>query len=222
MASKTDIEKTKKCIAVVLDKMKNEADPQVLNEYRQVFKKEISLFNRSWAAAYLLMHFDQGRVQVQGNANFRSAITKTSETSRRQYPLAEEDSKRIFISIGRNRRVFPREILGLIIAKAGVARDDIGAIRILENYSFVQVRDTIAEQIIETLNGFIFRGRTLTVKYAKTRKDGPESQETTDADTDVDTDDSFEEEDDYSESDDADTNENADEDADENANEDNL
>jgi len=40
-------------------------------------------------------------------------------------------------------------------------------IRILDNYSFVQVRDTKADEIIDKLTGHKFRGRTLTVNYAK-------------------------------------------------------
>jgi RNA recognition motif-containing protein len=85
--------------------------------------------------------------------------------------LTEDESKRLFFSVGRSRRVYPREILGLINAKTAVAREDIGAIRILDNYSFVQVRDSVAEKIIEALNGVNFRGRTLAVNYAKFRKE---------------------------------------------------
>jgi hypothetical protein len=77
--------------------------------------------------------------------------------------------------MGRSRRVIPREILGLIISKTSVSKDDIGAIRILDNYSFVQVRATVAELIIEALNGRIFRGRPLSVNYARTRKDEPDA-----------------------------------------------
>jgi RNA recognition motif-containing protein len=35
----------------------------------------------------------------------------------------------------------------------------------------VQVRDSVAEKIIEALNGMIFRGRPLTVNYAKSNKE---------------------------------------------------
>ena len=68
--------------------------------------------------------------------------------------------------------MFPREILGLINSRTGLPREAVGSIRILDNYSFVQVRDSAAEQIIEALNGYTFRGRTLAVNYAKSRKDG--------------------------------------------------
>ena len=83
--------------------------------------------------------------------------------------LSEEESKRLFISIGKNRRLFPRDIISLVMSKTSAAREDIGLIRILDNYSFVQVRDTKADEIIGTLSGLRFRGRTLTVNFAKPR-----------------------------------------------------
>jgi hypothetical protein len=85
--------------------------------------------------------------------------------------LPEDESVRLFISVGRNRRVFPREILGLIGTKTAVVKDDIGLINILNNYSFVQVRNSVAEEIITALNGINFRGRSLAVNYAKARKE---------------------------------------------------
>ncbi|MDR1318256.1 MAG: DbpA RNA binding domain-containing protein [Treponema sp.] len=189
MSSQFDKEKTKKNIGVILDKVKNEADPRLLNEYRSLFKKEVSLFRRSWFTSYLLMLYDQGALGQGGRfrkTGFRPAESRdasfrpgrkneNSENGFRgdpaRYPLPEEESKWLFVGIGRNRRIFPREILGLIGTKASVSREDIGAIRILDNYSFVQVRDTAADRIIETLNRTNFRGKTLVVNYAKTRKE---------------------------------------------------
>jgi hypothetical protein len=193
-------EKAKKVIRQILDKMKTEIDPHLLNEYRSLFKKEVSLFRRSWAAAYLLMcyegggqgsagRFDKGRSRKSGDsermpdrpgrAAERRPRNRLDEGIRTPYPLADEDSRKLFINIGRNRRVFPREILGLINAKTATPKEDIGAIRILDNYSFVQVRDTVADAIIEALNGQSFRGRILTVSYARARREdgGGEDQE---------------------------------------------
>ena len=178
MPSHFDKEKTRKTISLILERMRTEADPLLLNNYRKIFKKEVSLFRRSWAAAWLLMTaMESGtgrldKVKPRGNReNRRLSAEKETGGEGRRYPLAEEESKRLFISAGRNRRVFPREILALINAKTAIPKEDIGAIRILDNYSFVQVRDTIAEQIINSLNGMIFRGKPLTVNYAKSRRD---------------------------------------------------
>jgi len=173
MSPRIDKKKTKETIALVIDKIKTEADPALLDDYIRLFKKEVSLFYRSKAAAYLLMLCDQGKNLrlVQRNDFARKNDRRSSEEDTPRYPLAEGESKRLFFSVGRSRRVFPREILGLINAKTAISREDIGAIRILDNYSFVQVRDTVAEKVIEALNGTIFRGRPLTVNYAKSRKD---------------------------------------------------
>jgi len=174
MASGFDKEKTKQIISHVLEKIKTEVDLQTLDEYRRLFKKETSLFNRSLAAAYLLMLCDQGKTLRLKDYRKKPVPSGTDEDSRpdaQRYPLADEESTRLFFSVGRSRRVFPREILGIINTKTAIPREDIGAIRILDNYSFVQVRDSVAEKIIEALNGMIFRGRPLTVNYAKSNKD---------------------------------------------------
>jgi hypothetical protein len=179
MSSRIDKKKIKETIALVIDKIKTEADPVLLDDYLRLFKKEVSLFYRSKAAAYLLMLCDQGKNLrfvhrndfAQRNDSARKNDRRSSEEDTPRYPLAEEESKRLFFSVGRSRRIFPREILGLINTKTAIPREDIGAIRILDNYSFIQVRDTAAEKVIEALNGTVFRGRPLTVNYAKSRKD---------------------------------------------------
>jgi hypothetical protein len=192
-----DEEKVKKLLDTILETIKTEADPQLLNQYRALIRKNVSFFRRSYLAAYLLMLREQpqGRRQRSGSGerlrdrpNYRDGVDpKGAEADQgRQGPrpspqsppaaLPEDESTRLFISIGRSRRVFPREILGLIYAKTSVSKEDIGIITILNNYSFVQVRNSVAAELLEALNGISYRGKTLTVNYARLRKeeDGPE------------------------------------------------
>jgi hypothetical protein len=210
MAASTtfDTEKVKQNIARIREKIHTEVNPQLLNEYRLLFKREISFFRRSWVAAYLLMLHDQeqgrnlpnsrgdrgaawaSRPKAKGPARAEAprgngrdqgkerrdqgggqADTAAYGAAPDRPSLPEEESRRLFISIGRNRHLFPREVLGLIITKVQVAREDIGAIRILDSYSFVQVRDTVADAIIKALNGAMFRGRTLVVNYARSKRE---------------------------------------------------
>jgi hypothetical protein len=178
MSPRFDKEKTKKVIAMVLENIKTDADLELLNEYHSLFKKEVSLFDRSKAAAYLLMLCAQGKnargprvLPPESGKNAKRPAPQKAGHDEERYPLPEEESVQLFFSAGRSRRGFPREILGLIYSKTAISKEDIGAIRILDNYSFVQVRQTIAEKIIETLNGTSFRGRLLTVNYAKNRSE---------------------------------------------------
>ena len=188
-------EKIRNRIRELLDKIQSEADPVLLNRCRSIFRQEVSFFHRSYMAAYLLLlaegfieekpandSFRSGNYSKKRKDLFREKRSKSSQTEsntddfRADSPrvLNEEESVQLFISIGRNRKVFPREILALIIAKAKLTRDDIGMIRILDNYSFVQIRNSVADTVIKVLNGQKFRGRTLTVNFARTRREGEE------------------------------------------------
>ena len=78
----------------------------------------------------------------------------------------------IFISIGRNRRVFPRDLVGLLVSVANLDRDRIGDIRVLANYSFVQLFKDDSQKAIDALNGYDYRGRKLVVSFSKQKEDG--------------------------------------------------
>jgi hypothetical protein len=179
MSFQFDSARLKKRIAEALEKTYNQADPGLLSQYRSIFKKEVSFFRRSYFTAYLLMELDQGGdgkyggFRERNSRRFQKMVQERDEESRQEARkvLPEEETVRLFIGMGRSRRVFPREILGLIMSKTQVSRDDIGAIRIFDNYSFVQVRTAAADGIIEALNGKPFRGRSLVVNYARNRKD---------------------------------------------------
>jgi len=178
-----------------MEKVKTEADPLVLDQYRRLLKKEVSLFNRPKVAAYLLMLAEQGKrsglsdlavPKQRRDAEKNGKRERERERSAERYPLADEDSKWLFFGVGRARRASPRDILGFIHSKVELQKEDIGAIRIMENYSFVQVRETEAEKVIEAINGQPYKGRPLAVNYAKSRKDGEDSPvEKNDCETEI-------------------------------------
>lgn len=182
-----DKDRAKKNLESILEKIHSETDINELHEYHRLYKKEVSLFRRSWAAAWLLMYYDKreipdaktGKKIKRPDTAFEAAPEKSFEKkpiSPLEISLSEEESKRLFISIGKNRRLFPREVITLIMTNTTAAREEIGMIRILDNYSFVQVKDTKADEIINALNGLKFRGRTLAVNFAKPKSADSESE----------------------------------------------
>ena len=82
----------------------------------------------------------------------------------------------IFISIGRNRRVYPRDLVGLLVSVAGLDRDRIGDIRVLANYSFVQLFKDDTEKAIAALNGYDYRGRKLAVSFSRQKDDAADGE----------------------------------------------
>ena len=179
MAERLDREKAKRNLKEILGRINTDADPALLREYYKIYKKEVSIFRRSWTAAWLFMYYDKkefpsAQITEDSPKSRNEKISVREDKSLPEVILSEEESKRLFVSIGKNRRLYPRELSALISSKTSAAPEDIGSIRILDNYSFVQVKDTKADEIIQALNGIRFRGRTLAVNFAKTKSENSE------------------------------------------------
>ena len=100
--------------------------------------------------------------------------TPAAEEERPRHPrveIPEDQATSIFISIGKNRRVYPRDLVGILIAIAGIDRERIGDIKVLANYSFVQLYTEDAQTAIDKLNGYDYRGRKLAVSYSRQKSD---------------------------------------------------
>lgn len=158
-----------------VEAVKTEEDPDVLNAYRKIFRKNVPFTMRSYIAAYLIKEFESSSFSRSKPYNRRSN-SRFGERSRGYFsdrPLTERpmlepsESVSIFMSVGRSRRVFPRDIITLLIQNADISRERIGDIRILDNYSFVQVMNEDADKIIEKLNDLPYRGKNLSVSYSR-------------------------------------------------------
>lgn len=73
---------------------------------------------------------------------------------------------RLFINIGRNLRVRPQDIVGAIANEANVPGRSIGAIDILDTYTFVDVPNEFAPHVIEVLNSSSIKGSPVNVEVA--------------------------------------------------------
>ena len=135
-----------------------EASPETYEELKKAFKKNVPLTRRSYVAAYLM--------KCAGGAIFRFNSHKTREDFRGR---ERDDSRR---SRFEERS---RDLVGLFISVAGVERERIGNIRVLANYSFVELFKEDADKAINALNGYDYRGRKLAVSYsAKKDEEGEE------------------------------------------------
>lgn len=93
--------------------------------------------------------------------------------------IPEGEATTIFISVGRNRRVFPRDLVSLLINVAGLDRERIGNIKVLANYSFVQLYTEDSEKAISALNEYEYRGRKLMVNLSKQKDASAEASDET-------------------------------------------
>ncbi|HAK44471.1 MAG TPA: hypothetical protein DCO79_00905 [Spirochaeta sp.] len=137
-----------------------EENPDILNVYRKLFKKHTPFSKRGYLSAYLL----------------KTACT--GDKAPRRAPQRKEsdpDKATLFISVGKNRRVFPKDLARLFQSKLDLEQSDIGSIKVLDSYSFMDISKKQAERAIELLNGEEFKGRKLTVNHARKRSTAPSS-----------------------------------------------
>jgi hypothetical protein len=162
----------------------DEEDPHELTEYKKFVKCHVSVFSRAYLTAYLVkVLVENGSAIPAPRRNAGSNDKGSSRGEPRRRPekpksngdsegnVAPEDRQTLFVSVGKNRRVYPKDFVALFAELEGVEGDDIGQIKILDNYSFVEVDKGVADQIIGAYDGYEFRGRKLTVNYARSKKD---------------------------------------------------
>ncbi|MDD5790491.1 MAG: DbpA RNA binding domain-containing protein [Spirochaetia bacterium] len=165
-----------------------ESNPEYYEELKKVFKKTVPLTRRSYVAAYLLQcskgaifRFNPNRTRENYRSlrddnrrsryedrkdRFEGSDTEPRERSPR-IEIDPENASTVFVSIGRNRHVFARDLLGLFINEAGIERERIGNIKVLANYSFVELFKEDADKAIAALNDFDWRGRKLSVSHSE-------------------------------------------------------
>ena len=196
-----------------ISKVKTEEDPVVLTDMKKLFKKHVPFTLRSYVAAYLAKQACQGfkggskyssRTEGFTKGNDRGARkertapqrrheevrrestpepTVTERPAPRRVTIDEEYAATVFIGIGKNRRVYTRDLITLLMQVCKLDRERIGRIRNQENYSFVELFKEDVDDVINTLNGYNYRGRNLTVSYArKKEEDSTEDPQQLDSD----------------------------------------
>ncbi len=145
-------EEIEKKIKDFIKTIREDEDPDLLNTYKKLFKKHAPFSMRGYLSAFLLK-------QAVGKSAYSRPRTLNTES--------DSDKQTLFISIGRNRRVYPRDLSRLFLSSLSIDQSDIGNIKVLDSYSFVEITTALADNAIEILNGKDFKGRKLTVNYAR-------------------------------------------------------
>lgn len=83
----------------------------------------------------------------------------------------------LFVSAGRRQRFYARVAIKVLLDIPGVADEQVGDIRTMDNYSFVVVDPAVEDAVIAALNGYDFKGRVLAVNRARKRGEPAPAQE---------------------------------------------
>lgn len=99
-----------------------------------------------------------------GERSERREYAPREDRPRREPRAPEPGMTRLFIGAGRMSGIRPGDIVGAIANEANVSSRAIGAIDISDRFTLAEVDESIAEQVIDALQGVRFKGRTVTVR----------------------------------------------------------
>ncbi|MFP4266801.1 MAG: DbpA RNA binding domain-containing protein [Spirochaetaceae bacterium] len=133
--------------------IKEEENPDILNKYKKMIKKSVPFSMRGYLSAYLFKKMVEGETPDVLQAG-------------------DSEKQTIFVSIGKNRKVFPKDLVRLFRSKVDLQDREIGNIKVLDNYSFIDIPKSKAKQAIDTMDNMSFKGRNITVNFA--RKKSPQ------------------------------------------------
>jgi hypothetical protein len=92
-------------------------------------------------------------------------------------PRNPEGMVPLFVSMGKRQRLRPQELRTLVSEKTGIPTEELGRVHLFDNYSFLDVQEAHAEQIIAAADGAAFKGRTVEIKPAKKKSEQPPAKE---------------------------------------------
>jgi len=149
-------------IKLLAEQVRQDKNPEELSRIKKLMKKNVPFHLRSYLFAYLLR-------EAVGNIEAPDAAA-VGNREKKQSREPNPDETTLFISIGKKRRVYPKDLARLFKSNAGIDDSDIGSIRVLDNYSFMSISKAKAHEAINKLDGTKYRGRTITVNFAKKKQ----------------------------------------------------
>lgn len=184
----------------IMEELRVPANIPVLHECRTLFRKKVPLTMRAYVAAALAYRFAspgntgssrqarKGQVEQRGgrpdaqrspqrepkHPSQREPQVEPRHESHREPPRENRyqgEGVVLFVGAGRRQRFYARIALRMLIDSGQVNEGQIGDIRTMDNYSFINMDPVAEETAIQVLGGTEYKGRLLTVNRAKKKED---------------------------------------------------
>jgi ATP-dependent RNA helicase DeaD len=83
---------------------------------------------------------------------------------------SQKQMVRLFMNVGRKSKIGPKDIVGALTGETGIDGRDIGQIDIYDKFSFVEVPNDLAAQIIKKMKKVQIRGQKINIEEAEARQ----------------------------------------------------
>jgi len=161
-----DVENIK--TTMLLEKVKNALKEKDAEKYARMAESLITdeFTSLDVAAALLKIVFDEEKKEQKAQAD---VFAKQKNASHGYHDTGARDHgmTRLFINIGKKDHVRAGDFVGAIAGEAGIPGNSIGNIKILDAFSFVEVPNENADDVINALNSSNIKGKRVNAEPAK-------------------------------------------------------
>lgn len=100
----------------------------------------------------------------------KSNFKRRSVAERKAAPRTAPGMVRLFVNVGRAQRIMVKDIISTIAIEADIPARSIGQISIYDKFTFVEVPEEYAEQVITALHRNYIKGYKINVEPAKLKR----------------------------------------------------
>ncbi len=180
-------------IQQILSQVESDSNPEELEQIWKLVKKNVPFTRRGYFAAYLMreaangkkenkkeFHKERKEFQPREKREAQNTEKKPQSHSPAAAPRTErvipEGSKTLYVNLGKNGRIYARDLVELITKDTGITKDEIFAIKVHDRYSFITMSEENCNKAVAALQGTDVRGRTVQINISNREARKPEAK----------------------------------------------
>lgn len=181
-------------IQLLAGKTKAYGNPEELETYKKIIKKNVPWHLRGYFMAYLLKEVlsnekpsriqkqkPQRKPRIKNSEPFekksapvsKSVDSDVEKTEKKVLPpkpkkerILPEGSRTLYLNIGKMKKLYAKELSIMLQEDLSIKREDVYAVRVHDKYSFITMSQENCERAIELYSGKEIKGRTASITYS--------------------------------------------------------
>ena len=142
----------------------------VLNEFDTVHSIEeicAALIKKSLSSEVDSEHADDINYTFRDDRRKRQSSGERRERGGKPARREDRDMVRMFLNVGVKDKLKPKHIMGAIAGECDIRGKQIGAIDMMDNFTFVDVHKDVAKKVLKVMNGNKINHKTISIEVAK-------------------------------------------------------
>jgi len=156
---------------------------QEIEKFMPEIKEKLSGFDREELLRRIVtLEFDRFLDDYRSGEDIIEPVPEREDRSGRQgkrdrYERTGAKYSRLFINHGKSAGFYPEQLIELLNSNIPGRKVPIGKIDLMKGFSFFEVQESYADEVIRSLNKSKFKGKKVVVEIAQEKPEGPRMEE---------------------------------------------